>query len=200
VHVPESWSSDGTLVSFSVAKGTTFSLWTVTVTDRKAAPFGAVQSAEPIGSVFSPDGRWIAYSSTPLAGGSSSSNRGVYVQPVPATGSRYQIPKQQIDFHPVWGPKGAELFYVPTAASGELAVVSFTTQPGVTFGSPVTVRARVTGNRTSGEARAWDILPDGRFIGVVPASEPESSGAPATPQFRVVLNWFEELKARVPAK
>ena len=199
-HVPESWSSDGKLISFSVAKGPAFSLWTVTVADKKAAPFGAVQSAEPIGSVFSPDGRWIAYSSAPVAGpsGQRSPNKGVYVQPVPATGERYQIPKQQIDFHPVWGPRGTELFYVPTA--GQLAVVSFTTQPGVAFGSPATVPARVTGSRISSETRALDILPDGRFVGVVPASEPDASAAAAAPQFRVVVNWFEELKARVPTK
>jgi eukaryotic-like serine/threonine-protein kinase len=201
-HVPESWSKDGKLISFSVAKGPAFSLWTVTVADKKAAPFGAVQSAEPIGSVFSPDGRWIAYSSAPVSGpgGTRSPNRGVYVQPVPATGERYQIPKQQIDFHPVWGPKGTELFYVPTAATVQLAVVSFATQPGVTFGSPAAVPARVTGSRISSETRAWDILPDGRFVGVVPASEPDASAATVAPQFRVVLNWFTELKARVPAK
>jgi hypothetical protein len=186
-------------MSFSVATASTFSLWTVTVVDKMAAPFGAVQSAEPIGSMFSPDGRWIAYASTRLAGGVVSSDRGVYVQPVPATGLRYQIPKLRLDFQPVWGPKGTELFYVPTAASGQLAVVSVTTHPGVTFGSPVTLPAIVTANRTSAETRAYDILPDGRFIGVVPASEPDSSGAPAA-QFRVVLNWTEELKRLVPTK
>jgi Tol biopolymer transport system component len=199
-HVPESWSPDGKLLSFSVAKGSGFSLWTVTVADGKAAPFGAVQSVEPIGSVFSPDGRWIAYASNPSAGGSVSPNRGIYVQPVPATGARYQLPKQGLDFHPVWGPKGADLFYVPSAASGQLAVVSVATQPGVTFGSPTILPARVTSSRTSGETRAHDMLPDGRFVGVIPLSEPEPSGAPAGPQFRVVINWFEELKARVPTK
>jgi eukaryotic-like serine/threonine-protein kinase len=199
-HVPESWSPDGKTLLFSEAKGSSYSLEALSLPDKRVAPYGAVQSAEPIGSVFSPDGRWIAYSSTLVTGGVASSNRGVYVQPVPATGARYQIPKQELDFHPVWGPRGTELFYVPTASSGQLAVVSVTTQPGVTFGSPVTLPARVTANRISNETRAYDILPDGRFIGVVPVSEPESSGATTEPQIRVVLNWFEELKARVPTK
>ena len=202
VHMPESWSPDGRLMSFAVRKGSAFSLWTLTVTDKKAAPFGAVQSAEPIGSVFSPDGRWIAYTSTPIGGELSSPNRGIWVQPVPASGARYQVPKQAIDFHPVWGPKGTELFFVPSAASGRLAVVSVTTRPDVTFptfGSPVTLSARVTADRMSPETRAYDILPDGRFIGVVPTSETESSGT-AVVQFRVVLNWTEELKQRVPIR
>src|SRR5207248_1323829 len=90
---------------------------------KKAAPFGAVQSVEPIGSVFSPDGRWIVYTSTPIGGGVSSPNRGIYVQPVPASGARYQVPKQALDFHPVWGPKGTELFFVPsTVATGRATV------------------------------------------------------------------------------
>jgi hypothetical protein len=77
--------------------------------------------------------------------------------------------------------------------------VSVSTRPDVTFGSPVTLSARVTADRTSGETRAYDILPDGRFIGVVPASDTESSGT-AVAQFRVVLNWTEELKQRVPTR
>jgi hypothetical protein len=45
-----------------------------------------------------------------------------------------------------------------------------------------------------------DITLDGkRFLGVVAAGE-TASGAPAAPQIQVVLNWFEELKARVPTK
>jgi Tol biopolymer transport system component len=197
--MPESSSPDGRLMSFTVTKRSAFSLWTLTVADKKAAPFGGVQSAEPIGSVFSPDGRWIVYTSTLIGGWVSSPNRGIYVQPVPASGARYQVPKQALDFHPVWGPKGTELFFVPSAASGRLAVVSIATRPDVTFGSPVTLSARVTADRTSAETRAYDILPDGRFIGVVPASETESSGKAVT-QFRVVLNWTEELKQRVPTR
>ena len=29
-------------------------------------------------------------------------NRGVFLQPFPATGAVYQAPKQLVDFHPVW--------------------------------------------------------------------------------------------------
>jgi hypothetical protein len=40
-------------------------------------------------------------------------------------------------------------------------------------------------------------MPDGRFVGLAPPSETESSDAT---QMRVVLNWFEELKTRVPVE
>jgi len=197
-HVPESWSPDGRHVSFSVAKGVGFSLWTLSLDDKKATPYGDVQSGNPIGSVFSPDGRWIAYSSSPNSIGAPSPNRGVYVQPFPATGAIYQVPRQQFDFHPVWAPDGTELIYVPTVASGQFAAVSVTTRPAVTFGSPVSLPARVTADRIGSEMRAYDILPDGRFIGLVNTSEADSLRAAGAPEIRVVLNWFEELKRRVP--
>src|SRR6185295_11897753 len=159
-HIPESWSPDGARVSFSFVRAPTFSLWTVAIANKKATPYGGVESREPIGSVFSPDGRWIAYGLTPAGavGGGISPSRGVYIQPVPATGARYQIQKQQgLDFHPVWGPKGDTLCYVRSAASGLLAAVSGTTQPGVMFGPPAGLPARVTASRLSNEARAYDI-------------------------------------------
>ena len=48
--------------------------------------------------------------------------------------------------------------------------------------------------------RAYDVLPDGRFVGLVePAGSEALAGALVT-EMRVVLNWFEELKTRVPVK
>ena len=58
--------------------------------------------------------------------------------------------------------------------------------------------ARVTGGRPSNYPRIWDLLPDGRMIGLVTPAIDE--GAVTTPQIRLVLNWFEELKERVPSK
>ena len=46
--------------------------------------------------------------------------------------------------------------------------------------------------------RGFDLMPDGRILGT-PAGA--SKGGPSTPpELRVVLNWFEELKARVQSK
>ena len=198
-HVPESWSYDGRLLSYSVVGNSVFSLWTLSVADNKSTPFGDVRSSEPPASVFSPDGRWIAYHAAQYGGaGIRSADNGVFVQPVPANGTRYQLPRRGLDFHPVWGPKGSELIYVPTAVSGQLAAVSVNTRAGVIFGSPVNLPARVTANRTSGQFRAFDILPDGRFVGLAPASDLEVDAT--SNQIRIVLNWSEELKRLVPTK
>lgn len=48
--------------------------------------------------------------------------------------------------------------------------------------------------------RLYDISRDGQhFLGFVDAAQTQS-GASATQQIHVILNWFEELKARVPTK
>ena len=126
-----------------------------------------------------------------------SPDRGVFVQRFPPSGAIYQAPKVLIEFHPVWAPDGSELMYVPAAASGQLATVRVTAHDGLTFGVPVTSSFRITGNSLNTQARAYDVLPDGRFVGLIDASEPDGSLTNGTSEIRVVLNWFEELKARV---
>jgi Tol biopolymer transport system component len=59
--VPESWSPDGRYISYSVLKESEYSLWILSLGDCKTARFSDVRSREPIGSVFSPDGRWIDF-------------------------------------------------------------------------------------------------------------------------------------------
>jgi hypothetical protein len=93
------------------------------------------------------------------------------------------------------------LFFTPSANSGRLDVIAIATQPMVTFGTMESLPARVTADRIAAESRAWDILPDGRFVGIVPQSSATGVDAAGTDtQIRFVLNWFDELKQRVPAK
>jgi Tol biopolymer transport system component len=195
-HIPESWSPNGQHLSFSVVKGSAFALWMLSLEDGTAAPFGNVQSIEPIGSVFSPDGKWIAYHSLPAEASALTTVSGVFVEPFPATGARYQAPKVLRDFHPVWSPEGTELNYLGSAVSGQLATVQVATVSGVTFGPPASLPFVMTAGRLSGVPRAFDVLPDGRFVGLVAGSA--ATEADTAPQIRIVVNWFEELKRLVP--
>jgi serine/threonine-protein kinase len=197
-HRPESWSRDGAHLLFSIFKDAKFSLWVLTLDSKKAQPFGNVRSNEPLSATFSPDGRWVAYTVNDGMGGMLSPNRGVHVQPFPATGERHQVPRRVLDFHSLWAPDSKSIFYVPSAARATVSV-PITTRPSVTFGTPVELPRAPRPSLLSPDVRGYDVLRDGRFIAVVPASD-DASGSPGGSEFRVVLNWFEELRRLAPVK
>ena len=192
-HVPESWSPDGKTLLFSLARGSSYAVAALSLTDKKVTLVGGIQSLYPPSAAFSPDGRWVAYSvSAPGALGGS-----LFVQPFPATGARYPISKGA-GIHPTWAPDGRELVYGASAGPSMMAV-SVMARPTFTFGNPVPV-PRPFFERGPTFERNHDITLDGKFIGIVAAGQNTASGAPAAPQIQVVLNWFEELKQRVPTK
>jgi eukaryotic-like serine/threonine-protein kinase len=197
-HLPESWSGDGRYILFSRIKDPDVALWTLSVADGVLSAFG-VTSGRRLGAVFSPDGRWVAYAAGRSGAAAGAVGSGVFIQPFPATGAIYQAPPMRLDFHPVWAPDGTELIYVPSAASYQLATVKVTAGAGVTFGVPATSPASVTAARLDGQPRAFDILPDGRLVGLIDAAEPDPSRSNALREIRVVLNWAEELKRLVPS-
>src|SRR5207245_10041810 len=109
-HVPESWLPGWKQFLFDVTKVSTeasvlallgavtgagsTSLWSFSLEDKKAAPFGDIQSTRPISAVFSPDGRWVAYSIHEQAGSGMGNPLGIddaYIQHFPATGYRKPI-------------------------------------------------------------------------------------------------------------
>ena len=79
--------------------------------------------------------------------------------------------------------------------------MSITTQPSFSFGNPVSIPRVFSVSNGQTEVRSHDISADGkRFIGLVNASAAGPAGTTSTPQLQVVLNWFEDLKQRVPLK
>jgi len=71
-----------------------------------------------------------------------------------------------------------------------------TTQPTFSAGKP---KMLFEGSYllTAGTFPNYDVSSDGqRFLMLKPSEQPE----PAATQINVVLNWFEELKRKVPAK
>jgi eukaryotic-like serine/threonine-protein kinase len=185
-HVAESWSPDGRTLLFSAVKNTDVSLWMLGLPDRKTAPFDDVHSVNfPPESMFSPDGRWVAYQ----VGESFQSEGTTFVQPFPPNGAKYQIARGG---RPAWSRDGTELFFVP--APGQFMVTKVTSQPTFTFSTPTPV-PRGFGVADPLTPRPYDILPDGRIVGVAYAS---TVGATRPMEIQVVTNWFEELRARVP--
>ena len=189
-HEPESWHGDTLL--FSVTKGSDVSLQMLSLKDRKPTPFADVHSSTRTGAVFSPDGRWVAYATT---------ERGITtisVRPFPAVpGVRHQLlPRSSQPKHPVWSADSKQLFYNP--GPGQFESVSVTTLPTFAFGNPVALPRPFPGAAPN-VRRPYDITPDGRFVSAIAAGQ-SPSRRPTAPQIQVVLNWFTELKQRVPTR
>ena len=90
-----------------------------------------------------------------------------------------------------WAPDGHELFY---RSGDRMMAVDIVTQPTLRPGKPRLLFERAFAK--GGPWRNYDVSLDGRrFLMLKPTQE----DVPLT-QLNVVLNWFEELKERVPTK
>jgi serine/threonine protein kinase/Tol biopolymer transport system component len=185
VNAPFSWSPDGQLLAFIEVNPTTgFDIWVLRLSDRKAQPFLRTRFNETAPR-FSPDGRWLAYVSD------ESGRFEIYVQPYPGPGGKWQISTEGA-MDPVWNPNGRELFY---RSGNKMMAVDIATQPSFVAGKP---RMLFEGPYVlpSVPISNYDVSPDGqRFLML----KPSEAGEAAPTQINVVLNWFEELKRRVPA-
>ncbi len=119
----------------------------------------------------------------------------VWVRPFPPAGeTKFQVTSGGAA-DPVWSPDGKEIFYVTGRGTPDSRIVSMPVRLTPTFsvaGRPTPLP--ITGLLGSG-ARVYDISPDGlSFVVLMPNnSEVEKVGL-----LNVTLNWFEELKQRVP--
>jgi hypothetical protein len=199
VHIPESWSPDGKWLLFSAVTEGRFASMVLSLDDGKIVPYADVRSPTPINATFSPDGRWIAYA---LRGSSVAQ---IYVQSFPA-GTTYQVTKgtNSSAVYPFWSRDGRQLYYIP--GPGQFAAMGITTRPTFAFTEPRPLPLGPSGFVLSGptSTRQLDATGDGRVVAIVDANAPSAAASGlvnnAGPQFRVVNNWFEDLKARAPSK
>jgi serine/threonine protein kinase/Tol biopolymer transport system component len=183
-RAPSSFSPDGQLLAFTEnTPETGRDIWVLKLADHKAQPFLRTPYEETAPK-FSPDGRWLAYSSD------ESGRREVYVQPYPGPGGKWQISTEGGQ-EPVWHPRGGELFY---RSGSKIMAVEVDTKSGFSAGKP---RMLFEGPYlpTPASFAFYDVSHDGqRFLMLKPVEQSQS----APTQINVVLNWFEELKQKVP--
>jgi serine/threonine-protein kinase len=175
---------DGTLVFSRGDQTSERAIWTMSLPTKDVTEILATQAQEHHAMV-SPDGLWLAYASN------ASGVQEVYVRPYPIVEGTERRVSEGGGAGPVWSPDGSALYY--RSQRDRLLMVA-SIGPG---GRPGRSRSLFAAERFrfSGNAPAFDIHPDGkRFVMVTQGDEPP----PEPAQINVVLDWFEELRQRVP--
>jgi Tol biopolymer transport system component len=174
------WSPDGRLLMYTkVSPATLNDLWVLpTSGDRTPVPVLVTPFNELHGQ-FSPDGKWIAYTSN------ESGQEEIYVRSVPATGST-RLSTNGGSF-PRWRTGGKELFY--RSPDGRLMVVSVATvAERLEVGTPVALMQIVEPLGTF--AYPYDVGPNREEILVLTPAGSEHKVIPLT----VIANWEAGLK------
>ena len=188
-HWPESWSPDGeTLLVVVVHSATEWGISTLSQDGETMTleVFANEAESSQRGPKLSPEGQWLAYYSNESGGYQ------VYVQPFPKTGAKHRV-TQQGGLYPLWSPDGKELLYF---SGGQVMGVDVATEPAFAFGNEQVLGMRGFVSPGGGIA-SYDITPDGQqFLMIFPADQEDFVAEHR--QINIVLNWFEELKERVP--
>jgi hypothetical protein len=191
------WSKDARLALFyqrAAPEPGRHDLWYLRLagdaSSYEAVPFSQTRFSEIAGQ-FSPDEKWIAYSSN------ESGRHEVYIRSFPDGGNKGQV---SVDGggRPRWSKESDEIFYVKDST---LMAVPVSTNPTVTIGKP---QALFSSEQLAfgGGIPTYDVTPDGQRFAVpetVQAEEPGSEVDPddrPRPAIRIVRNWYEEFRDR----
>jgi Tol biopolymer transport system component len=172
--VPTSWSRDGQFVAFTAVDPKTLEdIWVVPPTgDRKAKLFLRTNFRESQGE-FSPDGKWMAYSSN------ESGRYEIYVRPFPGPGGQWQISTAG-GISPRWRPDSREVYYL--SPEGKLmATPIFVRGSSLEAGTPIPLFSTHMAYATTPRPQ-YDVGRDGRFL---INTTSEDSTAPIT----LLQNW-----------
>jgi Tol biopolymer transport system component len=121
---PDSVSPDGKYLIYELDGGPEkkFDLWMLPLFgDRTPQPYLSTSFVESH-AAFSPDGRWVAYTSD------ESGRTEVFVQSFPASGGKWQVSIAGGD-QPMWSSDGKELYYI----APDRNLMSVAINPGTTF-------------------------------------------------------------------
>jgi len=148
-RAPESWSARNQMFTF-ITLSDYYSIWTYSLKDKKAAPLLDTPGVTQHSSRFSPDGKWIAYTSI------ETGRFEVFVQPFPRTGAKFRV-TQQGGGHALWSNDGKELLF---DNNRQLFAVSVRTKGSFFSGTPapLPIRGFIQGNAR----RQYDLMPDGK--------------------------------------
>jgi serine/threonine-protein kinase len=196
--IPYSMSSDGKTLLTSEVEGepTMFAKWDigmVSLEGNRARNLLLQEEYVETQPQISPDGKWLAYSSTESSTGGVSQ---VYVRPFPEVDTgKWQVSTGGGSC-PRWSPDGNELFYL--SRENSMMAVPVETEPAFSLGTPKALFRSIYAGLSGTSGIPWDISPDGKRFLMMKESLPDVPAEGGPRKINVVVNWFEELKQRVP--
>jgi len=174
---PSSWSPDGRLLLFTRGED----IWTLTLPEKRVAPYVQTQFRE-MAAIASPDGRWAAYTSN------ESGRFEVFVQALRTGGQRWPISRAGGN-EPVWARDSRELYF----RQGQKLMAVAARPPFAGAVELLDTPWALVATAEAGSGRAqYDVDLDGTGFFMIRPADPSSA------RIRVILNWTEELKRRVP--
>ncbi len=191
---PASWHPSGKFVAFHETTPANRDIWILPMEGDEASGWKPGKPAAFLISpffetdaAFSPDGRWLAYSSE------EPGRLEVYVRPFPGPGGQWQVSEGGGRF-PTWSRNRKELFY--RTPESTLMVASYAAE-GDSF------RAEKPRKWSPGLApplapfnRTFDLHPDGQRFAVLKAAEQAED---KSDHVVFIQNFFEELRRVAPA-
>jgi len=173
---PHSWSPDmAALAFYFISPETARDIW-ILPRGGEAQPFLVTPYNERT-PTFSPDGRWIAYTSD------ESGRDEVYVTAFPGPRDTRMVSRDG-GRTAVWSRDGRELFY---RNGDRMMSVPVELQPSFAAGDPrVLFQGNFYAEPSGSGTQDYDVSPDGQRFVMIQTEAPT--------RIHVILNWFEELR------
>lgn len=186
VQHPGSWSPDGATLAFVEERADkTFDISLLDLKTRRTTVFLNSSASEGYPE-FSPDGRWLAYSSE------ESGRFEVYVRPFPGPGGKWLI-SQVGGIEPIWARNGKRMYFRSNDDSSVWGV-DIQTGAGVSAGKP-RLMFNLPGMMGGHPSRAWDVSLDGKRFLMVKLEEVKPT--PVT-ELVFVVDWIQDLQRLAP--
>lgn len=180
---PDSFSADGRTLAYTRIGQTT------DVFLAQAGEDPQVFETNASGAAFSPDGRWISYSS-PSSGSSS-----IYVRAVDGDGMWQVSPS--LGGYSRWSADERRLYYIDISTA-KRPLMEVEVEDATTFQmGPPRIVLEELGSRfltSTAPVTNWDVSPDGNYFVFVEFERDEGAGS----QIEVALNWAQNLPIERP--
>jgi eukaryotic-like serine/threonine-protein kinase len=183
-HYTGGASRDGRLFAYTLSTPNGTQLWTVPLQGRQPPLRYLTNGFNLAHPVLSPDGRWMAYDSD------ESGRVEVYVQSYPDPVQKRWKVSPSYGSEPLWTRGGRELVY---RSGDSVLAVEMDLENGESGTPTLLFAGPYPDNPGFTRPRSYDASADGeRFLMTkLPSALPE-------PRVMVVVNWFDELRAKVP--